>query len=112
MTIKPECADIGKKLLYAREYLQTALDMAAHAKRPEDLVSAGLAKDIITECKKLYREVDTGHEGIWVDAAITTALQKLNMADYDSAITFMLQARSGILDLMFQTVVACECRER
>jgi len=111
MTVSEKCADIGKKLLYSREYLQEALDMAAHAKRPEDVVSAGLAKDIVTECQKLYREVDiTGHEAIRADAAITTALQKLNQADFDGAISNMLEARRVILDLLFQEVVACECK--
>ncbi|GAH84287.1 unnamed protein product, partial [marine sediment metagenome] len=34
MTISKECAGIGEKLLYSREVLQIALDMAAHAKCP------------------------------------------------------------------------------
>lgn len=41
--ISQQCKEIGVKLLSAREILQMAGDMTAHAKRPEDIVSHGEA---------------------------------------------------------------------
>lgn len=112
MTISKECGEIGEKLLYSREYLQEALDMAAHAKRPEDVVSGGLAMDIIKEAKKLSREVELPkEEAMKLEVTLGSALDSINKADYDTAISHILKARRSLLDLMFQKVVACEYRK-
>ena len=112
MTISKECAEIGEKLLSSREVLQTALDMAAHAKRPEDVVSNGLAKDMIKQAKELSRDVElTGEEAMRLEVSLASALDSINKADYDTAISHILRARRNLLDLMFQKVVACECKK-
>lgn len=109
--ISEPCAQIGEKLLNSREILQTALDMAAHAKRPEDVVSSGLAKIMIDDAKKLAREVELPREeGMRLEVSLVSAIDSINKADYDTAISHILKARRSLLDLMFQTVVACECK--
>lgn len=113
MTISKECAEIGEKLLNSREVLQEALDMAGHAKRPEDVVSSGLAKDMINLAKDWLRDVaPTGEEAMRIEVALASAVDSINKADYDTAISHILGARRGLLDLMFQKVVTCECRRR
>lgn len=111
MTISKECALIGQKLLSSREILQDALDLAAHAKRPEDVVSSGLAKDMINQAKELARDVELPkEEGMRLEVSLASALDSVNKADYDTAINHILQARRNLLDIMFQKVVACECK--
>ena len=113
MTISKDCAEIGEKLLNSREILQTALDLTAHAKRPEDIVSSGLAKDMINQAKELSRDVELPkEEGMRLEVTLASALDSVNKADYDTAISHILQARRNLLDLMFQKVVACECQRR
>lgn len=112
MTIRSECAEKGEKLLNAREILQIAVDMAAHAKRPEDIVSSGLAKDLINHAKELERDVELPkEEGMRLEVSLASALESINKQDYDTAISHILKARRNLLDLMFQKVVACECGE-
>lgn len=110
--ISKRCKEIGEKLLSSREVLQTALDMAAHAKRPEDVVSSGLAKIMINDAKELSREVELPkEEGMRLEVSLASAVDSINKADYDTAISHILQARRNLLDLMFQEVVTCECGE-
>jgi len=119
MTIRKECAEIGEKLLNSREILREALDLAAHAKSVErlpsirpDVVSRGLAKDMINQAKELSREVELPkEEGMRLEVSLASALDSINKSDYDTAISHILQARRSLLDLMFQKVVACECGE-
>lgn len=109
--ISKDCAEIGEKLLNSREILQTALDFAAHAKRPEDIVSSELAKDMINQAKELSREVEfPKEEGMRLEVSFASALDSINRADYDTAVSHILRARRNLLDLMFQKVVACECQ--
>ena len=113
MTISKECAEIGEKLLNSREVLQTALDMAAHAKLPEDIVSRGLAKDMINQAKELSRDVELPkEEGMRLEVTLASALDSISKSDFDTAISHILRARRSLLDLMFQKVVACECPRR
>ena len=113
MTVSAKCAEVGEKLLSSREILQMALDMAAHAKRPEDVVSSGLAKDMINQAKDLSRDVELPkEEGMRLEVSLASALESVNKADYDTAISHILKARRSLLDLMFQTVVACECGKK
>jgi len=112
MTIRSECAEKGAKLLNAREILQIAGDMAAHAKYPGDIVSSGLAKDLINQAKELSRDVELPkEEGMRLEVSLAGALDSINKAGYDTAISYILKARRSLLDLMFETVVACECGE-
>lgn len=112
MTVSAKCAEIGEKLLNAREVLQAALEMVAHAKHPEDIVSQGLAKDMINQAKELERDVELpGKEGMRLEVSLASALDSINKRDYDTAISKILNARRELLDLMFQSVVACECGE-
>ena len=113
MTIKSECAEIGEKLLSSREVLQEALDMAAHAKSPHDIVSSGLAKDMINLAIMLERDVELPkEEGMRLEVSLASALESIKGADYDAAISHILKARRDLLDLMFQKVVECECKGR
>jgi len=110
--ISQRCKAIGVKLLSSREILQMAGDMAAHAKHPEDIVSRGIALDMINQSKELARDVELpGEEGMRLEASFASALDSINKADYDTAINHILEARRILQDLMFQTVVACECGE-
>lgn len=110
MTISKECAELGEKLLNSREILQTALDLTAHAKRPEDVVSSELAKDMIRQAKDLSREVELPkEEGMRLEVSFASALDSIKKSDYDTAVSHILKARTSLLDLTFQQVVACEC---
>ena len=110
--VSKRCKEIGEKLLNSREILQTALDLAAHAKRPEDIVSSGLAKDMINQSKELSRDVElTGDDAMRLEVSLASALDSINKTDYDTAISHILKARRSLLDLMFQEVVTCECGE-
>lgn len=111
--IRQECAEIGLKLLNAREILQEALDMAAHAKSPHDVVSSGLAKDMINLARDLERDVELPkEEGMRLEVDLAGALEKIQGANYDAAISDILRARRTLLDLTFQKVVECECKRR
>lgn len=50
-------------------------------------------------------------EGMRLEVTLASALDSINKEDYDTAISHILEARRSLLDLMFQTVVACECGE-
>ncbi|GAH41861.1 unnamed protein product [marine sediment metagenome] len=93
MTITKECAEMGEKLLNSREVLQIALDMVAHAKRPEDVVSSGLAKDLINQAKELERDVELPkEEGMRLEVSLASALDSINKAEYDTAASHILRA--------------------
>ena len=112
MTIRSECVEKGTKLLNAREILQMAGDFAAHAKYPNDIVSSGIAEEMIYQAKEFERDAELSkEEGMRIEVSLAGALDSINKADYDTAISYIIKARKELLDLMFQTVVACECGE-
>ncbi|GAH70507.1 unnamed protein product [marine sediment metagenome] len=110
--VSERCKEIGVKLLNAREVLLTTLDMTAHAKRPEDIVSSGLAKDMVNHAKRLSRDVElTGEEAMSLEVSLASIIHWIDERDYDQAIDHILKARDKLLGLIFQEVVTCECGE-
>lgn len=112
--ISEECAETGRKLIYAREDLQKAVDIRARAKHPKDRGPAEAAQYMIKGAQQLYRETGISEdEARSLDTSVTQALNAINIPDYGASMNDIVQGmRKTLLDLMFQKVVACECAKK